>query len=372
MRRRVNFWIRRLFPCHVSRPGTPQAPSDVDVREEYANAFRTESYYQFWARILELTHNDAATRRSMDSTSAARLPSYRLFAEHLLDPDQPTVTQLLSLTQIRPENQILLSDYFSETANASLLCGVLLKDIEKVRAKYQSLKKTIESLEYLASGCVNPKPVILTRLSEFAKSVNPFVPSSSSLTRFRAVQEICSGLLRRLEQGRDRAEAKLWLLNGLKRGSAIFLVALTVSVAVIAVSHALVMVVAMPALMVASPELASASKLAKMSAQLDAAAKGTYILNRDLDTISRLLSRLYDEVEHARAMIEFWLGLRGIYRVQASGEVARHLKKNDSSFCDQLDELEEHLYLCFMTINRARNLVVKEILGVGPISVTSP
>ncbi|PPS04928.1 hypothetical protein GOBAR_AA15730 [Gossypium barbadense] len=116
-----------------------------------------------------------------------------------------------------------------------------------------------------------------------------------------------------------------------------------------------------------SLELASTRRLARESAQLDAAAKGTYILNRDLDTISRLVARLNDELEDMCAMVKFWLA-GGEDRLQASGEVARQLKKNDANFTQQLDELEEHLYLCFMTINRTRNLVVKEILNLDPLT----
>ncbi|GAB2294012.1 hypothetical protein Dimus_028228 [Dionaea muscipula] len=368
---KIRFRVKN-FICCFSRPRTPQAPSDVDVREEYANAFRTESYYHFWARALEVTNNNAATRKSMDSTSAARLPSYRLFAEHLLDPDQPTVTRLVALAQMRPDSQTLLLEYFSETANASLLCGVLLKDISAMRAKYKSVKKTLESLEIVElSSAGNNRTTILTRLSQFATSFNPFVQSAPSLARFRAVQATCSGMLKQLESGRDKAQAKLHAINNLKRGSAICLVVLTASITVILISHAIAIAVAMPGFIVASLDLASSKRLKRVLAQLDAAAKGTYILNRDLDTISRLVTRLNDELEHIQAMIGFWLELRGDDQIQASGEVACQLKKNDSSFREQLDELEEHLYLCFMTINRARNLVVKEILHIKPPSRTS-
>jgi methyl-accepting chemotaxis protein len=167
-----------------------------------------------------------------------------------------------------------------------------------------------------------------------------------------------------LESSRDKTRAKLRLANILKRGSAIFLIALTASVTVIVAAHAIVLLVATPGLIAASFELASVRSLARVTAQLDAAAKGTYILNRDMDTISRLVARLNDELEHMRAMLKFWVE-RKEDRLQASDEVARQLKKNDCSFSQQLDELEEHLYLCSMTVNRARNLVVKEMVDPG-------
>lgn len=132
----------------------------------------------------------------------------------------------------------------------------------------------------------------------------------------------------------------------------------------IVATHALVTLVATPSLIVASLELASSKKFLRLSAQLDGAAKGTYILNRDLDTIAQLAARLNDELEHMRSTVVFWTE-RGEDRLQAVEEVASRLKKNESSFRQQVDELEEHLYLCFMTINRARNLVIKEILDEG-------
>lgn len=335
----------------------------LDVREEYADAFRTESYLDFWTRIIELSNGHCSPAMPVDSTTAARLPSYRLFAEHLLDPDQSTVIRILDLTLKRPKlHHALLSDYFAQTANASILCGRLLKDIERTRVRYRSFKTTLQSLEAARLLPENHFPKISTQLTEFYNSINPFVSPVSSPSQVQVVQSGCSILLQRLESSRDKARAKLQLTNKLKHGSALVLVALTASLSVIVMTHALSLVVAIPSLIWGSIELASSRELARVMAQLDAAAKGTYILSRDLDTISRLVARLNDELEHIRAMAKFWLN-RGEDWLQASGEVARQLKKNDSSFNEQLDELEEHLYLCFMTINRARNLVVKEIVN---------
>ncbi|OIV91445.1 hypothetical protein TanjilG_02063 [Lupinus angustifolius] len=120
----------------------------------------------------------------------------------------------------------------------------------------------------------------------------------------------------------------------------------------------------MPGLITAtSMNMTSDRKLTHVIAQLDAAAKGTYILNKDLDTTSRLVARLSDELEHIKTTMKFWLE-RKHDKVQADGEVALLMKKNQCNFGDQLDELEEHLYLCLMTINRARDLVLKQIISV--------
>lgn len=328
--------------------------SGWDLREEYANAFRTESYNQFWERVLELSKGKHATRTSVGSTTASRLPSYRLFVDHLLDPDQPTVSRILAVTQTHPDAQTLLADYFFATANASFLCSRLLRDVDNTRVKYKSLKTTLDSLQ------ISPVPVLPTRLSELSKSHNPFVPSASSSQRIQAVQTNCSDLLKRLESSRGKMQAQSQLISRLKRCSAVFVVVLTASLTVIIAAHALAVLVAAPCLVAAPLELVSAKNLARWSAQLDAAARGSYILMRDLDTISRLVGRLSDELEHIHAIIRFWVE-RGDYRVQASAEVGRQLKINDLSFSDKLDELEEHLYLCLMTINRARNLAFKEI-----------
>lgn len=314
-----------------------------------------------------MSHGGSTINQTVSSVTAARLPSYRLFAENLLDPDQPTVTQILTLAKHKTENRILLSDYFSETANASIFCGSLLQDINHLRTKYRSLKTALKSMESTKVSFVNHCPIISARLADFSNSFNPFMIPTSSPDGIQTVQVKCFNLLKRLELVRDKAQTKLKRINKIKYGSAVTLVVLTVSITVIIVTHALAILVAAPGIIVATMELGSSGKLAKLYTQLDVAAKGMYILNRDLDTVSRLVARLSDELVHMQTTTKFWLK-RGHKRIQSVEEFGRQLKKNDLSFCEQLDELEEHLYLCFMTINRARNLVVNEISDCGSVS----
>ncbi|KAH1203378.1 UPF0496 protein [Glycine max] len=328
--------IKKLLSCSECSTSSPNHQTCVDVREEYANTFRTESYTEFWTRVLAYSKDESSTCLSRESTTSARLPSYRLFAEHLLDPDQSTVTRALSEAQCRPIIHSLLSDYFAHTANASLLCSHLLKEIDRVRVKYRSLKTILQ--------CVPtnqiPSPMIMIHLTEFSNFLNPFGASSSPSARIRATQCQCSDLQKRLESSRDKARAKLQLVARLKCGSACLFVVITASFVVILVTHGFAMIVAVSGL--ASMNLASERKLAKVTSQLDAATKGTYIVNKDLETTSRLVARLNDELEYMKTTMRFWLE-RKKDKFQADGEVMRLLKKNQCSFSDQLDELEEHL-----------------------------
>ncbi|CAK7337332.1 unnamed protein product [Dovyalis caffra] len=371
MKKRIGARVKKILSCSDTNldARTPNLPVKIDVREEYANAFRTESYNKFWTRVQALPNRDPATRTVLSvesNTSAARLPSYRLFVENLLDPDQSIVIRILSWVHIRPSTHSLLSKYFTQTANASLLCGSLLKDIDLIRVKYRSLRATLEQIPKSEF----PDPTILTKLTEFANAPNPFDRSGSTPSRVGVMQADCFKLLKQLESERERAKAKINLRNKLKHGSAMFLVALTASLTITIATHALALLVATPGLITAtSLGLGSTRRLGRVAAQLDAAAKGSYILSRDLETISRLVNRVNDEMEHMHSSVKYWVergdgGGNWLHGINGEAVVRQFNKINECrSFSNQVDDLEEHLYLCFMTINRARNLVLEQILN---------
>lgn len=145
-------------------------------------------------------------------------------------------------------------------------------------------------------------------------------------------------------------------------GSALCLIGATVGVAVSAVTvatHALVALVACPMCGTGFLPSSMTRKETVHLAQFDAAAKGIYVLRNDIDTIDRLVARLHATVENDRLLIQ--LGLeRGIDRYPIQ-EILKQLRKNRPSFVKQVVDLEEHLFLCFAAINRARSLLLEEI-----------
>ena len=347
---------RSLYFDTASGNSSPKDGDDVDVREEYANAFRTESYNQFWTRVISLNRKKPTLSSSSSpiesSSTSVRLMSYRLFAHNLLEPDPNTVNRILDLSRVGRPARSLLADYFLETANAFLLCTLLLKNIHRLRSKYESLKPKFQSETHSSLA-------FLDQFTELSRWFDPFISSGS---RIQLTRTGCLNLLKRLESSRDKTRAKLKLINGLTHSSGLVVLALTTTLIVTIASHAFALFIAGPTLLTGRfKPVGLRNKLTKTAARLDVAAKGTYILSRDLDTISRLVTRINDEVEHVRAMAEYWAG-RGSGRVRGGEEVARELKRCEESFSEELDELEEHIYLCFMTINRARNLVVREIM----------
>ncbi|KAJ4784059.1 UPF0496 protein 3 [Rhynchospora pubera] len=361
---RIRFNIFRKFNCKNSKAEdviSPMPSSSFDLREEYTSAFRTESYNEFWARVLDLTLSHG---KALQGHSSTKLPSSHFFSEQLLDPDQATATKVLAATRKdnHPDAQTLLSDYYSETANASLVCGKLLKDIEQIRLRYRPMKLDLR----LINSDGPTKNGFDKHFADLARSFDPFDYFATSQQQLRTAQDGSSSLLKRLNLGRRKALAKLKHITNIKTVLSISFIIITTSAAVVGACIAVNILVAplffVPTIIPSSCRFISNKWLRRVVSQLDAATKGVYILNRDLDTISRLVERLRDEVEHMMDLIKMCFERRDDGKRRLAQEVVRQLWRNDTSFNQQLDELEEHLYLCFMTINKTRNMVMKEIL----------
>lgn len=92
---------------------------------------------------------------------------------------------------------------------------------------------------------------------------------------------------------------------------------------------------------------------------MDAAARGVYILINDFDTMSRLVQRLNDEMEHRK----FAAGVcvRRGKNEAALMEVVREFQMHELGFLEQLEDLEKQIYLCFLDINQSRRLLIQQL-----------
>ncbi|VFQ80149.1 unnamed protein product [Cuscuta campestris] len=94
--------------------------------------------------------------------------------------------------------------------------------------------------------------------------------------------------------------------------------------------------------------------------KVELAAKGTYIVRRDLETMSRSVRRIQDEIEHNREMVRLCLDRRE--DSLSLGVVLKEMKNKSCGFGLQVEELQQHVCLFLVTINRVRTLVINEIV----------
>ncbi|KAL3840113.1 hypothetical protein ACJIZ3_024704 [Penstemon smallii] len=318
-----------------------ESQKGLNVNEEYFRAVRTKSCADFFLKVQLLINE----------------PS-----EILLDPCQETITSILQYSKTSSDLKSLLFNYFDISAEASKFCSQLLKHLNQVQSDYTFINHVIENIDNYS-----------TEQSHFIVSdlvlSNPF-----SQHDFKYINDKHSSVLQHLKSKRKRVARKIKFIKYFNKASGVCVTAafgLVAAAAMFLALHTLTALLMGPALFalpikplkkkILNIRFLKYGFLRKIGEQLDVAAKGAYILNRDFDTMGRLVARLQDEIEHNKAMIRFCLERRDQDRVCNNFQVLKEIKKCEFGFRKQVEELEEHVYLCLVTINRARALVIKEI-----------
>eukprot|EP00268_Persea_americana_P025680 TRINITY_DN25012_c0_g1_i2.p1 TRINITY_DN25012_c0_g1~~TRINITY_DN25012_c0_g1_i2.p1 ORF type:complete len:344 (-),score=51.10 TRINITY_DN25012_c0_g1_i2:389-1420(-) len=333
--------------------------SRSNVNEEYMQAFRTKSYLDMWSKA-----QSQIERREEECHSSSPFPPCFHLSDFLLEPQQETLLAMINDSQ--PHTLVL--DYFNGSLEACRICDFLLHCITQMRTNYHIIQTVLQHTKQAKGNYTDEQCQFITAaFMSFAKLENPL--SGPSSVDFQQTHDLYGSMLKKLMSKCRKLKRKVKVINICKKATGLSLVAGygALTALTIVLAHTFIGLVAIPIVIgYANPFLKykfiNIKKFKERSlvrlAQLDAAGKGAYILDRDFDTIGRLTTRLCDEINHNKAIVEMCLGTGNKSLLK---EVVKELRNNESCFLEHLDELEEHLYLCFLTINKARRLVIKEM-----------
>lgn len=342
----------------------------ANVNEEYKEAFRTKSYVEMWSQVGQIEKTGNIDRLS--SSSPNPNPNYQInLSEYLLKPRQETLDKIENLNFHH-----LLFDFFEAGLDACNLCELLLRSIHRTRVYYQKIKRVIEMSKKMQEFSDEQCGVIVKELAGFAVLKNPL--SMIRPVKFREIHETNVELFRKLTSKREKIKRQAKCKKISKQVGSVCLVishtTLVIALLVLAF-HSIFGIIAAPGIATcfiamkkkkknksrtSSGLNSTISLLERFGAQLDISAKGIYILINDFDTISRLVWRLHDEIEHRKTIASMCIRNNG--KIEVVKELVREFCIHDSGFLEQLKELEEHTKLCFHTINRSRGQVIQEII----------
>ncbi|XP_074286586.1 UPF0496 protein At3g19330 [Silene latifolia] len=339
-----------------SSDGTPRTPGTntirsptVNLSREYALAVQTTSYSEIWSKIhvVEQWESEEPNHQQQLLLSQVLQPN-REFVQEALKRASPT-----SFTQ-------LISSYFDHSEKTCHLLLLLHHSIHHARSLYAPLHDLVDALPDETDSmsqlqCNRAFDVFI----QFEKDMNPFpCPDSHNFHEMR----VCfSQLKEEVDQRLHKSRGKVHRINCGITSSAVCLIVTVVGVTISAIaiaSHALVALAAASSCPIFLPSRFTQKEMVHIG-QLDAAARSAYVLHNDLDTIDRLVSRVYTAVEGDKLLIRLGLD-RGIDK-HPIYEVVKQLRKTRVNFMEQLTDLEEHICLCFAAINRARSLLLQEI-----------
>ncbi|KAL5200682.1 hypothetical protein ABZP36_021885 [Zizania latifolia] len=374
-----------------STPSITPARSPLGVDEEYDQAFRSKSFIDLWSHAqhhlnhtltsFKLASGKPSSVRDQESTpDTEQSCSYSVLDDFVLEPSPEFLARGTRRQRRRRRGhgrrvETLLLEYFDVTQEACEACSALLAAIGAARRHHLTLRRLLLRLD--GGGDADAKDA----LARHVCLDNPLSPGS--LSEFHEVHARCSPLASRLAAAQRRLRRlsrALRIARGTAAAALIGACAAAIVAAMVFASHALVGIGAAAAAFGASPaaavrwagrasERVSERHYARAGVTLDAAARGAYIVGRDLDTVSRMVRRAHDELEHGRDVAR--IAMRGHGERPLLQEVAREEDECEEDLKAQLAELEEHVYLCLITINRTRRLVAHEMTRGLPSMATT-
>ncbi|XP_054791999.1 UPF0496 protein At3g19330-like isoform X1 [Prosopis cineraria] len=347
---------------------TQSSPALNVVSREFNRTIQGDSYQEIRS-IIQIEVFDPSGRdlsqdhpELVDGPAEPEGDSQRKILEKVLQPDRYCVQE--ALAQPKPNSLTrLVSSYFDHSETASELCLLLHRSLNCARSMYAPLLDLLSVLSSDSNHLTQPQcDYAFDVFFRFDAQNNPF-PSHDSHD-FSNMRSSFSDLDRQLHRSLRKSRSKLRLLRGATNGSALCFVAGAVGVvvsAVVVTTHALVAIAAAAPVCPAyiSPPKNPKKKELSRLAQLEAASKGTYTLNKDLDTIDRLVARLHGAVEADKRSVR--LGLEMGKNRYAMQEVIKHLRRDSKNFLLLMEELETRIYICLNFVNKTRWNLFREI-----------
>lgn len=335
-----------------------QPSPTVNLTREFTLAVETRSYKE----ILRIFDQQSSFNQNADIENIEFLEE-PLLLEQVLQPSREIIEDALSLVGSNSLAQ-LVATCFEHSENTSRLYLLLYQRLHKARHVYTPIHNLLDDLpldidsdsySLSHSQCTSAFNVFL----QFDGHENPFMPPQPH--NFDHLRQSFSQFTKQLDKHLEKTKSRVHLRHHYSKGSSLCIIAAGVGVAVAAVAiatHALVAIVAGPICPIILQSLTTRKEVVHQ-AQLNIAAKVAYLIHKELDTIDRLVALLHSDVENDKFLVHHGVD-RGMDRYLIQ-EVLKQLKRNRSSFAQRLVFLEEHLFLCFASINRARSLLLQEI-----------
>uniref|UniRef100_A0ACD5ZFS2 Uncharacterized protein n=1 Tax=Avena sativa TaxID=4498 RepID=A0ACD5ZFS2_AVESA len=376
-------------PSSISPAPVQRSPLDVD--EEYGRAFKSRSFLDLWSHAHHsLKHTFKSSFGMLDDEAAVARDepscSYTVLDDFVLEPSPEPLARAAGRRRHRRRRvEALLLEYFDVTREACEACSALLDAAGAARRHHLVLRRLLDRLDVDGGDRATAARDALAR---HVRLDNPLSPEGGRLAGFREAHARCAPLSRRLAVARRRLRRLARAARFARCAAATAVVgasAAAVVAAVVLAAHAVVGIGAAAGMTFCGtkntrPAARQTSAFEKLplrrhrkrqqrhpsagEAAVDAAARGAYIVGRDLDTVSRMVRRAHDELEHGRDMarIAVAAGAQGGERQPLLlQEVAREEEECGEDLRCQLEELEEHACLCLLTINRSRKMVAHEV-----------